>query len=407
MKILLVNKYLFPKGGAESYVLRLGQSLEVQGQEVQYFGMDHPQRCVGNRLGLYTREMEFHQRSVARKLCYLPHLIYSTEAHRKITAVLEEFQPDVVHFNNIHFQLTPSILAAAAAYRRRRNPNLRLIVTAHDYQLVCPNHMLYRPQAGETCQRCLGGHFGACLRGRCIHQSLPRSAIGMLEAQYWNRRNIYQELDAIVCPSRFLQAQLDHNPVLAAKTVFLSNFAPQRPTSYSEDLGRYVLYFGRYSEEKGLRTLLQACRALPSIPFVFAGSGPMGAELAGLPNVRDVGFQSGEALTRWIQGARFSVYPSEWYENCPLSVIESQICGTPVLASRMGGIPELIQEGETGCLFEAGNVAELTAAIQRLWRDRAWIARSREACRQAVFLSREAYVDQLMDLYRAGKEGER
>lgn len=405
MKILLVNKYLFPKGGAETYLLKLGAYLSEKGHEVQYFGMDHPTRCVGNRIGAYTREMEFHQKNVLCKLSYLPRVIYSEEARRKMTAVLEDFQPDVVHFNNIHFQLTPSILVAAERYRKKSRRTVRLVMTAHDYQLICPNHMLYRPASKELCQRCFQGQFWHCMAGRCIHRSFLRSVLGMLDGYYWNRLGIYDTLDAIICPSAFLKEQLDCHPVFAGKTVLLHNFIERFPQEKvtKED---YVLYFGRYSEEKGIGTLIQACRSLPDISFVFAGSGPMEGELEGIPNIHNVGFLSGQALKEVIQKARFSVYPSEWYENCPFSVIESQICGTPVLGANIGGIPELIRDGETGRLFEAGNVTALTDSIWRMWQDRDWIERSRQACLETAFVWMETYYHRLMKVYQPTEEVE-
>lgn len=128
-----------------------------------------------------------------------------------------------------------------------------------------------------------------------------------------------------------------------------------------------MLYFGRYSQEKGIRTLVQAAKELPEIPFIFAGSGPLEHLLEGIPNIKNVGFQRGEALENLIREARFTVYPSEWYENCPFSVMESQMYGTPVLGADIGGIPELIRVGETGELFESGNVSALSTMIQTMY----------------------------------------
>ena len=129
----------------------------------------------------------------------------------------------------------------------------------------------------------------------------------------------------------------------------------------------YVLYFGRFAKEKGIETLVAAAKELPEINFVFAGTGPLEELLRDIPNVSNVGFQRGEALTRLIQEARFTVYPSEWYENCPFSVMESQLYGTPVLGADIGGIPELIQCGKTGELFESGNKSDLVAKLSAMW----------------------------------------
>ena len=214
----------------------------------------------------------------------------------------------------------------------------------------------------KNCEKCLGGHFWNCTKGRCIHGSLAKSLIGTLEAWVWNGVGVYRQIDTIICPSHFMKSKLDTNPILAQKTVVMHNFVdPVEPKEVEKQ--DYVLYFGRYSEEKGIRTLVQAAKELPRIPFVFAGSGPLEHLLEGVPNIKNVGFQTGEALEMLIRQARFTVCPSECYENCPFSVMESQMYGTPVLGANIGGIPELIRVGETGELFESGNIQEIGAAI--------------------------------------------
>ena len=162
----------------------------------------------------------------------------------------------------------------------------------------------------------------------------------------------------------------------------------------------YVLYFGRFSREKGIDTLIQVCKELPEIPFVFAGTGPLGEELAGVPNIQNVGFQRGQALETLIRQARFSVYPSQWYENCPFSVMESQLYGTPVLGADIGGIPELIEEGKTGELFESGNAAQLKEKIKMLWENRDLTARYSENCAHIRFDDVDTYTEKLLKLYR-------
>lgn len=396
MKILMVNKFLHPAGGAETYVFQLGAYLSRCGHSVQYFGMDHPNRCVGNDWNLYTSTMDFHGGSFFTRASYGLRVIYSREAYRKLRVLLDRFQPDVMHLNNFNYQLTPSVLCAARDYRKETGRPLRVLYTAHDYQLVCPNHLLFRPSGHQICERCLDGHFGPCIRGKCIHGSAARSALGAAEAAYWHRSRIYRTLDAVLCPSAFLKSRLDADPVLAQKTVLMPNFVT--PVTQKEVQKKdYVLYFGRYAEEKGLRTLLQVCRALPEVPFVFAGSGPLEPEVGAVPNVRNVGFQSGEALEQLIRQAKFSVIPSEWYEPFGLTIVESIRLGTPVLGAEIGGIPELIQPGRTGELFPAGNAQALKEAIQALWTDGARL----DGCRDAQFETLEQYCAKLLRLYQA------
>lgn len=398
MKILMINKFLHPNGGSETYIFRLGDYLKSQGHEVQYFGMEHAGRCVGNRVNAYTSDMDFHGGSKLSKLTYPIKTIYSSEARKKLRLVLEDFRPDVCHLNNFNYQLTPSILLEIAKWKREGHP-CRVVYTAHDLQLVCPNHMCSNPNTGENCEKCLGGHFLNCTKGKCIHGSLAKSAVGTLEAVLWNGCGVYKNIDVIICCSEFLKAKMDTNPLFAGKTVAMHNFVDRISYEKAEKKD-YVLYFGRFSREKGIDTLIQVCKALPEIPFIFAGTGPLEEEIAGVPNIQNVGFQRGQALETLIREARFSVYPSEWYENCPFSVMESQMYGTPVLGANIGGIPELIEPGKTGELFESGNAAQLKEKIQALWENRELTDRYSENCADVRFDDVARYTEKLMKLYK-------
>ena len=398
MKILMINKFLHPNGGSETYIFRLGDSLTARGHEVQYFGMEHEGRCVGNRVNAYTSDMDFHGGSKLAKLTYPIKTIYSSEARKKLRLVLADFQPDVCHLNNFNYQLTPSILLEIAKWKKEGHP-CRVVYTAHDLQLVCPNHMCNNPNTGENCEKCLGGHFENCALGRCIHGSLAKSAIGTLEAMLWNGCGVYKNIDVMICCSEFLKRKMDSNPLFAKKTLALHNFVNKAEKQETEKQN-YVLYFGRFSREKGIDTLIQVCKELPEIPFVFAGTGPLEEELAGVPNIQNVGFQRGQALETLIRQARFSVYPSQWYENCPFSVMESQLYGTPVLGADIGGIPELLEEGKTGELFESGNAAQLKEKIKMLWENRELTARYSENCAHIRFDDVDTYTEKLLKLYR-------
>ena len=398
MKVLMINKFLHPNGGSETYIFRLGQCLTDMGHEVQFFGMEHEGRCVGNRVGAYTAEMDFHHASALEKVTYPLQTIYSADARRKLRLVLADFQPDVCHLNNFNYQLTPSIILEIVKWRRETGRACRIVFTAHDFQLVCPNHMLNNPVTHENCEKCLGGHFLHCVKGRCIHGSAAKSAIGAAEALLWNAVKVYRHMDVMICCSRFLKAKLDTNPLFAGKTLAMHNFV-DRPAEASAQKQDYVLYFGRYSGEKGVELLLEAAKALPEVPFVFAGRGPLEGEIARVPNIRSVGFQSGEALEKLIREARFSVCPSRWYENCPFSVMESITHGTPVLGADIGGIPELIVPGVTGELFTPGDAADLTEKLRRLWEQPETTAAMAERCRAAAFDTAEEYASKLIRIY--------
>ena len=398
MKILMINKFLHPNGGSETYIFKLGEALQQQGHAVQYFGMEHPNRIVGDRVDAYTSNMDFHGGSKLKKLLYPLKTIYSAEARKKIRLVLEDFQPDVCHLNNFNYQLTPSIILEIRKWEKQSGHKCRILYTAHDGQLVCPNHLMRNPCTGALCQKCLGGHFGNCTKGKCIHGSLAKSVIGSLEGYFWKWMGVYKKIDTVVCPSHFMKSVLDTNPVLAQRTVSLHNFIDPvaQKTVKKKD---YVLYFGRYSEEKGIKTLVQAAKELPNISFVFAGSGPLEQLLEDVPNIKNVGFQTGAALESLIREARFSVYPSECYENCPFSVMESIMYGTPVLGANIGGIPELIRVGETGELFESGNIFKLRNQIYEIFHKKANIDDYLEFCKRMRFDTAKEYADQLVKDY--------
>ena len=370
-------------------MFKLGEYLQKQGHEVQYFGMEHEGRCVGNAVGAYTKDMDFHGGSRLAKFIYPIKTIYNMEARKKIRMILDDFQPDVCHLNNFNYQLTPSIILEIAKWRKQTGRKCRIIYTAHDYQLVCPNHMLYNPNTQQICEKCLGGHFENCVKGRCIHGSAAKSVIGALEGFYWKRRRVYERIDAIVCPSDFMKSKLDTNPLLKEKTMMLHNFVDKSQDTWDDEErkkeipslpDKYVLYFGRYSVEKGIETLLKVCGELSEINFVFAGAGPLEEKIGKVQNITNVGFQTGKNLKELISNALFTVYPCEWYENCPFSVLESQMCGTPVLGANIGGVPELIENEKTGVLFEAGNVEQLSQAIEILWKEKGKIETMSDNC---------------------------
>lgn len=398
MKVLMINKFLHPNGGSETYIFKLGEFLMSQGHEVQYFGMEHEKRCVGNHVNVYTDNMDFHGGSKLAKLTYPIKTIYSTEARKKIRLVLEDFKPDVCHLNNFTYQLTPSIILEIRKWERQTGHRCKIVFTAHDYNLVCPNHMMNNPNTRENCEKCLGGHFLNCTKGKCIHGSTAKSAIGTLEAYFWKIQGVYKYIDKIICCSEFLKKKMDSNPIFAEKTIALHNFVDKVEWKDTEKKD-YVLYFGRFSEEKGIGTLIEVCKELPDVSFVFAGTGPLEEKINGISNIENVGFQKGADLEKLIREARFSIYPSEWYENCPFSVMESQMYGTPVLGADIGGIPELIQAGKTGELFESGNKNELKDKIWKLWSDESLTKQYSENCKDISFDTVEEYVGKLMEIY--------
>lgn len=401
MKILIVNKFLYPNGGSETYIFRLGEQLQKMGHEVQFFGMEHEGRIVGNRVESYTSDMDFHTGRFARIL-YPFKIIYSREARRKIRKVLEDFGPDAVHLNNFNFQLTPSILYEIDKYRRQTAGKVKIVFTAHDSQLVCPNHLMQQYISKERCTKCVGGSPWNCAKYKCIHGSFAKSLLGSVEAFLYRSLGTYRLIDTAICPSAFLKEKLDTCRELKGKTVVMHNFIEpfKEGEGAEEKIEPYVLYFGRYSKEKGIETLLKVCKKLPAIPFVFAGNGPYEEQVNGAANITNKGFTTGKELKGLIHNARFSIFPSECNENCPFAVMESLAYKTPVIGAKIGGVPELIRDSVTGYLFESGNEEQLCQKIEFLWNHPEEVERLTKECKNIVFDSIESYCDKLISYYQ-------
>ena len=396
-KVLIVNKFLYPNGGSETYIFELGRQLKANGYEVQYFGMEDERNIVGNEAGSYTGNMDFHGGKLS-KLLYPFKIVYSLDARRAIRKVLDNFKPDVVHLNNFNFQITPSVIYEIKKYERQTGKRVKILFTAHDYQLVCPNHMLRCPKTEENCSRCIDGAYINCIKGNCIHNSKVKSILGAVEGYFYRCFKAYRFIDTVICPSGFIQEKLEHNPLLKGKTVLMYNFATIKEEAEKGNAcskGDYVVYFGRYSREKGIETLVKTCEKLPHIRFLFAGKGPLEELVNQTSNIENRGFLNGKELENLIKGAKFSIYPSRWYENCPFSVMESIQYGTPVIGANIGGIPELIDENVTGELFESGNEEELKQKIEKLWNDSSLVEEYRRNCLSKSFTTLEEYCEQL------------
>lgn len=391
MRILFVNKYLYQRGGAETYVIKLGAYLESIGHEVQYFGMEDERNIVGNSAGAYTDNIDFHKFSL-KYITYPFTTIYSFKAAEKIRRVIENFKPDVVHLNNFNYQLTPSVI-----YEIKKH-NIPIVYTAHDVQLVCPNHRMKNDMTEGLCRRCGGGSFVNCIRNNCVHSSKLRSIIGAAESWIYRKKHTYRMIDAVVCPSEFMRNELSHNPDLEGRTVTIHNFIDEiSPAGIERE--NYVLYFGRYSEEKGIHTIIKAAKALPKVQFVFAGSGALEGEINSVENIRNVGFKTGSELRETIEKAAFTVIASEGPENCPFTVMESQALNTPVIGADIGGIPELIEDGVTGLLFESGNAHELTEKIEYLHSKLDLCRSMSENCAALSYDTISGYTDKMIKLY--------
>ena len=393
----MVNKFLYPRGGSESYMLSLGAHLTKLGHQVEYFGMYDEKNTVGNSAGKYTQNMDFHSTGLARFL-YPFKIIYSLEAKRKIIEVIDKFQPDIIHMNNINFQLTPSIIYGA---KKRKIP---VVQTVHDYQMICPNHLLYNFDQNHPCEKCVNGSHIHCIKNKCIHGSLVKSILGVIEAKFYALLGTYKKVDLFICPSHFLE-----NKLLSAKSFYqgkthtIHNFINKKQFTPSENQGDpYIVFVGRLSKEKGVEALKKAAMLLPEYTFMVAGSGPDEDILKNVANIKLVGFLTGEKLTHLMGNAKVILLPSVCYENCPLSILEAHAMGVPVVTMNSGGMAELVQDGINGTLVPMPTPEAIAEKLKETLENEEYYNRLKENCKKEKdrILSVETYCDRLIEKYQ-------
>ena len=387
MKILLANKFYYRRGGDCIYMLNLEQLLKAHGHEVAVFAMDYPEN-------LDTPWKKYFPKTMSKVKAFT-RPFGDGETKRKFSQLLDDFQPDVVHLNNIHTQLSPVIAELAHGY------GCRVVWTLHDYKLLCPRYDCLREISGKlaNCELCFNGNKKACLDYKCMKGSKLASFIGYREAEKWNRERLEKATDVFVCPSQFMADKMVQGGFSNTKMKTICNFIDVEKCRFSntertENTEKYYCFIGRLSHEKGARTLIEAANQLP-YKLVVIGGGPLMDELKAVAhdNVEFVGFKQWEDIKQLVGNARFSVIPSEWYENNPLSVIEAQCLGTPVLGANIGGIPEL-----TEYTFESGNVEDLKEKIKGMWN--ATFDYNKLASESMARYDAESYYRQIMEVYK-------
>ena len=393
MKILLANKFYYRRGGDCIYMLNLEKLLKAHGHEVAVFAMDYPEN-------LDTPWKKYFPKNMS-KLMAFTRPFGSHEVKSKFKKLLDDFKPDVVHLNNVHTQLSP--VMAELAHQR----GIKVVWTLHDYKLLCPRYDCLK-NGNTICETCFNGDKKACLDNKCMKGSKLASFIGYKEAVVWNRERLEACTDVFICPSQFMADKMVQGGFSKSKMQTLCNFIDVEKckfsstdgTDYTDDVELlpkkedYYCFIGRLSHEKGAKTLIEAANQLP-YKLVIIGGGPLMNELKAVANtnLEFVGFKQWDDIKQLVGKARFSVIPSEWYENNPLSVIEAQCLGTPVLGANIGGIPEL-----TDYTFSSGNIADLKTKIEKMWNselDYQQIASDAQHRYDA-----ETYYDKLINIYK-------
>lgn len=371
MRVIQVNKFHYLKGGAERYYLDVSEALRARGLQVDHLAMEHARNEAAGAGDRFVEEVDYRgELGFGDKLRHGMRSIYNREAARHAAAMVDQPAPGggpvVAHLHNIYHQLSPSVIRAFAAR------SVPIVQTLHDYKLVCPAYLLMTQ--GEICERCRGGRYYEAFRHRCLLDSRAASAVGMVEAYLHAGLRTYQKIDRFLCPSRFLLDTVASFGVARERLVhlpYLVHADRYRPAARRDP--QVAVYVGRLSREKGIETLIDAMALLPPgrLELRILGEGPIRerleekVRLSCPERVHFLGFQSGERLHETIRTAGFAVVPSEWYENLPFAVLEPFALGTPVVGARIGGIPELVRNGETGRLHESGDVRSLVDAL--LW----------------------------------------
>lgn len=406
MRVLMVNKYLYPRAGAETYMLTVADELLARGHEVAFFGMEDPRNAVPGPV-LTAPAVELgQQQGVTGKLINLARCMQNSlsgELKHSLDVFVQEFQPDIVHAHNVYHQLSPRVLSGLSE-------NYPVIMTAHDYKPVCPNYSLFVD--GETCTRCLKGGYYNCLVHRCNHKSFLSSTLATTSAYYHEFRKTYHKVfHHYIAPSHFMRDKLVEGGIEAEKTSVLHNFAQIYESPPPKSNG--IFYFGRLSVEKGIDTLIKAYVKLeePRPPLTIAGTGPLEqalkqlAEDAGAHNIRWLGHVSQEKVREELEKCGCSVVPSLWFENCSMAILESLAFGRAVVASSSGGNPELVREGVNGAVFTAGDVDSLKEALERVTGSQERLALLGKQARESVCsdFSVEKHVDGLLEIYSSAR----
>jgi glycosyltransferase involved in cell wall biosynthesis len=401
VRLLLGNKFWYPKGGTETYLFELSEELAFHGYEVIPFAMNHPR----NRESAYSRffvdEVDYDRKSSwYSSVRSAQRILYSAQAKSRLRALVDETKPGLAHLHNIYHQISPSILPLL---KRRGIP---VVMTLHDLKIACPNYKMRT--GGAICERCLTGKYHHAVLNRCVRGSVLASALCATEAFLHRATGVYRNnVDCFIVPSDFFRRKIAQAGIPEEKIVHIPSFT--HVERYQPNFGGsdYFVYVGRLSEEKGLPTLLEAMRGLRRGKLVIIGDGPQRALLSslvesrGLSNVELVGPKSGAELQALLRGAAFSVIPSEWYENCPRAGIESFACGKPVIGSDIGGLPEMIENGRTGLLFKAFSAEDLREKISYLFeRESLIVEMGRNARIKAERdYSVKAHLNKLLEVY--------
>lgn len=360
--LLSINSFHYNRGGADNVYFEHADLFIRNGWNNIFFSMKHPENIADPNDNYFVKEIDFTKNSPAiKKFRDAIKIIYSGEAVSNLRDLLANKEVAVAHVHSLYHHISPSILPLL------KKNKIPIVLTAHDLKLACPSYLMLSKD--KICEKCRGGKFYNAVANKCIKGSSAASLLIAIEMYVHKTFKLYENyVDMVVAPSRFYRDKLIDWGWPQERITHVPNFVPHfqwKPIDSEQE--KRVVYFGRLSGEKGIRTLIEAA-ALSQVPVAIVGKGPIQSDLEaearrlGAP-VSFLGFRRGDALWQEVANSMAVCLPSEWYENSPLSVLESLQLGVPVIGARIGGIPELIRHGETGWIFKSGDARQLAAAL--------------------------------------------
>jgi glycosyltransferase involved in cell wall biosynthesis len=362
MNILAAHNFYKQPGGEDQCVAAEVAMLKSHGHEVTQYFLRNESIDAMSRLQVGSRT------------------IWSGPAFRELRQLFRTHRPQIAHFHNTFPLISP------AAYYAARAENVRVVQTLHNFRLCCANALLFRD--GDVCEDCLGKSIPwPAIVHKCYHDSRAASATiaTMLTAHRvlgtWRKL-----IDVYIALTEFGRRKLIEGGLPADKIAVKSNFAYPDPGP-GAGTGGYAVFVGRLSAEKGVETLLKAWQHLGgSLPLRLVGDGPLAGAVreaaAKDASIQWLGNVPLEAVYRLVGEATFLVLPSQCYENFPRVVIEAFAKGTPVIASKLGGMAEIVDDGRTGLHFKPGDPADLAMKVRSILADPLKLARLRQAARQ-------------------------
>ena len=396
MRVLLVNKFHWNKGGSEKYYFELGELLKQHGHEVAYFSMEDEKNIKTGDKEYFVPKFDLNNSSKLKAL----DVIYNKENEKIMEKALDDFKPDVVHLNNFQRQLSASIIKPI------KKRNIPIVFTAHDVQAICPA-ITMMDNDKNPCELCMKGKYINCIKKSCNKGSKLKSALGAIEGYYYRNHKIYTDkIDYIITPSEFYRTKFIEDGINPNKIQAIHNSIEMNDYNVETQDDGYALYFGRLSKEKGILNLINAFAKCNKGNLYIAGEGPEKENIEKIikennleDRVKLLGFLNKEQMTDVTRKCKFVVVPSIWYENCPYSVLETLAIGKPIIGSNMGGIPELVIDNENGFIYNT--VEELTEKMNLLFENedlvKQFSKKSKELAKSNY--DREVYYNKLKQIY--------